>query len=258
MSRSRTPLLLSLALLSAVCAVTVACRARSGSPITNRGRQQSAWGPKTLVFGGHSWVVRSDATPSGPGPNLWSGTDDNVRLDLQGRLHLRITQRNGQWYCPEVSTAAPIAYGEYSFYVDGRVDLLDPNVVLGLFVYENDTSEIDVEMSRWGDPTAQNAQFVIQPGWVPWNTHRFQVDLNGDYSTYRIGWFADRVDFEALHGHVPAPAPAAQVIDRWTHALGGRPVPDREHMHINLWLMGGRPPINGQEVEVVISDFTVR
>ncbi|MHA6793625.1 hypothetical protein ACVGVM_08935 [Pseudonocardia bannensis] len=39
----------------------------------------------------------------------------------------------------------------------GRLDRPDPNVVLGLFLYDGDSPEaahheVDIEFSRWGDP----------------------------------------------------------------------------------------------------------
>ena len=50
-----------------------------------------------------------------------------------------------------------------------RVDKFDKNVVAGLFTYENDTAEIDIEFSKWNKEENEDSQFVIQPGSIPEN-----------------------------------------------------------------------------------------
>gem|GEM_PF-4235557 len=59
----------------------------------------------------------------GPCPNYW--TDRNVWVDENGWLHLKITYRDGRWYCAEVYTKEPLEYGTYVFYVDSRIDNLE-------------------------------------------------------------------------------------------------------------------------------------
>jgi hypothetical protein len=127
--------------------------------------------PNAFQWCGYDWDVKtSGGFLFGPGPNLFSDSAQNVWVDASGRLHLRVTHRNGQWQCAEVFSRRAFGYGTYRFFVESVVDALDPSVVLGLFTYDDDPTgtgghrEIDVEMSRWGiaaDPT--NAQFVIQP-----------------------------------------------------------------------------------------------
>ncbi|NEU73400.1 hypothetical protein PI95_012690 [Hassallia byssoidea VB512170] len=46
---------------------------------------------KTINFSGYVWEVRSSGD-GGPGPNHWSS--DNVWVDQDGYLHLKITQQN--------------------------------------------------------------------------------------------------------------------------------------------------------------------
>lgn len=41
---------------------------------------------------------------------------------------------------------------------------LDRNTVAGFFYYLNDTNELDVEYSQWGDPAANNTQYSVQDG----------------------------------------------------------------------------------------------
>lgn len=55
---------------------------------------------------------------------------------------------------------------------------LEPAVVLALFTWDyaggdDNNREMDVEISRWGDPANKNAQYVVQPFHVPANVARF-------------------------------------------------------------------------------------
>src|SRR5207245_5176576 len=98
--------------------------------------------------------------------------------DQQGRLHLRLTSRNGLWYCPEVVSSEIPGYGSYRFYLDSPAGALDPNVVLGLFTWSvNPNSghrELDAEFSKFGvASTTSNAQFVVQPYTTPGNLIRY-------------------------------------------------------------------------------------
>jgi hypothetical protein len=120
----------------------------------------------TVSFSGYSWTVKkSGAARVGPGLNYFA--KKNAWVDSSGRLHLAITKRR-HWTVGEVVNTRSLGYGTYTWVLVSRVDNLDPNMVLGPFVYDSDPSfnhrETDIEASRWGnalDPT--NAQFVVQP-----------------------------------------------------------------------------------------------
>ena len=62
-------------------------------------------GPRWLSFSGYDWWVKTSAGLVGPGPNYFSDSTDNVWLDGQGQLHLRITNRSNQWQCAEIVSA---------------------------------------------------------------------------------------------------------------------------------------------------------
>ena len=75
-----------------------------------------------MSFAGLEWQVR-DGT-GGPGPNTFSA--QNVSVDQQGRLHLRIVKTQGnRWTCAEVFLAARYGFGRYEFRLLGRPDQLD-------------------------------------------------------------------------------------------------------------------------------------
>lgn len=122
---------------------------------------------RTIEFSGYQWDVRPSEESGGPGPNSWD--ENNVSVDSQGFLHLKLTERNGKWYCSELSTQEALGFGRYQFSVLGRVDLLDPNLVLGLFNYPepnvgvDGTNEIDIEFAQWGEPGNPILNYTIFP-----------------------------------------------------------------------------------------------
>lgn len=58
-------------------------------------------------------------------------------------------------------------YGRYVFNVKSRVDMLDANAVLGIFLWDPNAlkdynHEVDIELSKWSSTNNMNAQFVVQ------------------------------------------------------------------------------------------------
>lgn len=53
-----------------------------------------AYSQRTLQFSGYEWEVRPNESRGGPGPNRWSA--ENVWLDAEGKLHLKLTHRDGK------------------------------------------------------------------------------------------------------------------------------------------------------------------
>jgi hypothetical protein len=209
--------------------------------------------PNTIVWSGHTWQVKSSQSKVGPGPNYFSASTDNVSVGADGRLHLRITYRNGRWSCAEIISAESFGYGTYSFDVGSAVAALDPGVVLGLFTWSDKAAynhrEIDVEFARWGnatDPT--NAQYVVQPYSAAGHLVRWTLPSGAASSTHDFTWHAGRVDFASVFD----PAGGSNL---WTYAGSDVPKPGGENVRLNLWLHGGAAPTDGQGVEVVINGF---
>jgi hypothetical protein len=219
--------------------------------------------PNAFHWCGYDWDVKtSGGFAFGPGPNLYSDSAQNVWVDSNGKLHLRITYRNGNWDCSEVFLRRALGYGTYRLFVDSVVDSLDANVVLGVFTYDDDPTstgghrEIDVEISRWANPAdTTNAQFVIQPYAVSGNLTRWTIPEGTAPTTHSFTWSNDRVDF-ASHNGTYAPPPASMpAMATWSNTSPSVPTPGDERVHVNLWLFNGNAPADGQEVEVVISRF---
>jgi hypothetical protein len=217
----------------------------------------------SIVFSGYTWEVKNSGSHKwGPGPNLWSNSNENVWVDRDGKLHLKITNQNGVWHSAEVVNTQTLGYGTYRFYVQGRPDQMDPYVVLGLFTYDgqsedaaaNHYREIDIEFIKWGDPEATNLSYTVQPYTKKQNMAVKNAKLDGPYSTHSFNWTPRRVDFLSLHGHRDAPGKWF-IINEWSYQ--GNDIPDskNEKVDINLWLYQGKPPLNKKEVEIVISKF---
>jgi hypothetical protein len=216
---------------------------------------------RKISFSGYEWSVRSSRVPAGPDGNYFSDASDNVTVDSQGRLHLRLTNRNGRWYGAEIVAIGALGYGTYRFYVETSLADLDANAVLGLFTYSEDAAyshrEIDIEFSKWGrssDPN--NAQFVVQPFSDPQNIVRFQLPAPLARSVHSFDWQRSRILFESVQGLNPTISAASPLIQRWNYARAETvPTPGDARPRLNLWLVGGRPPLEGRDVEVVISRF---
>ena len=212
---------------------------------------------RTIEFSGFTWNVKSSEAKVGPGPNYFSAGENDVWVDGTGNLHLTITSRNGKWYCTEVFTQAPLGYGTYTFVLASPIDQLDKNAVLGLFTWDdnapgNNYREIDIELSKWGNASGDDAQYVVQPYSQVGNIHRFTMPGGVVNSTHSFDWESDHVSFSSYQGHVPS---LGAQIDSWTYTGTDNPPEGEGNARINLWLNNGAPPSNGQEIEVVIEAF---
>lgn len=210
-------------------------------------------------FSGYDWWVKSSAGLAGPGPNYFSDSTNNVWVDAQGQLHLKITYRSGQWQCAEVVSNRSFGYGSYRFALASSVGYLDANAVLGLFTWSDNAAdahrEIDVECSRWGNASdSNNAQFVVQPYDATGHLVRFAVPPSQTNATHCFTWETNRLTFQSQRGsYAPNPDPGA-VLRSWTYTLGAPPSGD-ENVRLNLWLFRGAAPAGNQEVEVILPSF---
>jgi hypothetical protein len=212
-----------------------------------------------LVFGGFAWHARAADELEGPGPNYFASTPDHVWVDEVGRLHLRVfPDEVGRWYAAEVVSDQPMGYGQYRFTVDSRLDNLDPNVVLGLFTWDDNPAEnhreMDIEFARFGDPDALPGRYTRQPYTDPANVALFP-EVPDRVSSYGFDWTPGQVAFSSWAGDTPALSPEGSAIASHTF---GSDVPEAgdAHVHINVWLDAGRPPTDGQPVEFIIQNFS--
>jgi len=214
---------------------------------------------REIEFSGRTWRVKASESPVGPGPNYFSDREEDVWVDGDGRLHMSIVYRDGRWYCTEVISSESLGHGVYTFTLSSRVDTLDKNAVLGLFTWDDaapeyNYREIDIEFARWGAETGDNAQYVVQPWDHAGNLHRFELELPGDLSTHSFDWRATTVQFSSFQGRGSPPAPGDE-DQSWLYSGPDVPPEGEENARINLWLVNGHPPSDGQRVEVIVDSF---
>ncbi len=207
--------------------------------------------PRIINFAGMEWVVRSGK--GNPGNNLWSDSFQSVWVDEQNRLHLKISKIQGKWYAAEVFSLRPTHYGIHRFYIANRVDLLDKNLVAGIFIYKDDKHETDIEFSKWKQPDNLNTQYVVQPE-KPQNLKRFQLSLSGNYSTHIINWQPRQISFQSFYGHYLSLPNSNFLIDNWHFDKKQLIDDDQYKIHVNLWMINNQPPSDLKEAELIIAN----
>ena len=170
----------------------------------------------TILFAGRVWLIKmTEDCVWGPGPNYFS--NDNVSVDSQGRLHLKVAYVNGAWRCAEVILTESLGYGTYTFRFDSDLSGLPDPIVIGAFTYsdnpEHTHREIDLEFSNGGVVGApQNLQYAIQPYGDINHRHRFSAPANTVSSTHVITWSPGLASFKSFIG-LPTIGPRQIVLD---------------------------------------------
>ena len=238
----------------------------SGKTVLAQNISEKEKSGRVISFSGYEWMVKSSVnTISGtlaPGNNYFSDSKENVWVDKNGWLHLKITLLNGKWYCAEVLLTKPLGYKKYVFHVFSRFDHFHSNVVGGLFTYLDGTDqaeELDIEFSKWGDDKRTNNElFSIQPSENPENIQSFKPELNGNATTHIIDWKPGNVVFESYHGHYSsAPTDSTLIIHKWNYSGKDVPKDQNGRIHINLWLFHREiiDLFDHPENEMVVKDF---
>ncbi|HEY8026339.1 MAG TPA: DUF4214 domain-containing protein [Burkholderiaceae bacterium] len=242
-------------------AVAIVTDLQSGASVAtaNASSVPSAPGQSQLVFSGYTFNVRSGG--GGPGPNNWS--KQNAWVDASGYLHLKISYDNGQWNAAEIYTSQSFGFGTYQFKIIGHPEIMDRNVVLGLFPYTtpavgpDGTNEIDIEFATWGGVQPQHGNWTVWPANTSGVDTSYQFDMSGNTgrSTHRFAWSSTQLQFQALAGLTDTDV--GQYAN-WTFAPANdlNLIPQNAiPLHMNLWLFQGQPPADGAQVELVISEF---
>jgi hypothetical protein len=244
--------------------------------------------PQQITFAGYRWTNFDGGSQTyGPGNNYWSAV--NVADEGCGLL-LSIAQQNvggAEWCCSSVAMdgveAQGMGYGKYEFWVTGPQGNLDPNVVLGLFLYgppSGDvppTDEIDIEFNPYFSTalspvcaSVNNVNYTVLPSDAapvcvnPHDTTDVGAGTSvaicpGVFKTHNVlTWLNNSVTFEMFDENVSTSTPVVQ----WTFLP-----PDPSSMiprfnpqqpmavHMNLYLRGAAAPASGLPVEVVVNDF---
>jgi hypothetical protein len=197
-------------------------------------------------FSGYKWRLRN--APSGRGgQNTYSPS--NVRVDEKGAMHLHISKTDEDWSCAEISLTRNLGYGTYEFVIRG-LENLEPAAVLSMFTYDyasgaQHNREMDIEISRWGNATKKNAQYVVQPYYVAANVHRFNAPPG--VLTFSLEWQRDHAAFSTKRGSTML---AQRVF------TAGIPAPGIESMRVAFYVFRKAEVALQHPMEVVIDRFT--
>lgn len=215
----------------------------------------------TISWKGHTWNVTG-----GGMAGVCQGNAANISVDGSGYLHMKITNNGGTWTAAEIFTTDKIGFGTYQWQIDGPVDKLDKNVVVGLFPYgpeagmgQSGNNEIDIEYARWGNAAWDNGNWTV---WPPTGTgsdsYTFDFSLNGGtYTTSRFIWSSTKIDFATMSGFEPVGSTNG-LIKSWTYAPANPTTKITQAampLGMNLWCFDN-PPSDGQNVEIIVRDFT--
>lgn len=205
---------------------------------------------KTLAFSGYDWEVRQQ-------PNDRHGMNDydarNVWVDQEGHLHLLLSQRDGRWTSAEVWMTRSLGYGTYS--IDLRdTSQLDPAAALSMYTWdalsaEQNFRELNVDVSRWGDPGSMNGEYVVQPESVAANVFRFAVPAGRVTHSFR--WEPGRVSFRTVR---PGGRSRSDLVAERLFTVRV-PTAGAENPHIVLLYDRGSRTPPSKDVEVVVEKF---
>jgi hypothetical protein len=207
---------------------------------------------KMIQFSGYEWRVRNAPSNRG-GHNLYD--PGNAWVDASGALHLRIAKVDDKWTCAEVSLNRSMGYGTYSFTVRDTSQL-ELAAAFAMFTYDyagadQNYREVNIEISRWGDPASHNAQYVIQPYYVPTNVARFTAPAG--VLTHSFRWEQGRVTFRTVRGGAGASGGTRGVAEQVF--TSGIPSPGIEATRMALYIFNSTKLTLQNGAEVVIEKF---
>jgi hypothetical protein len=206
---------------------------------------------KTLDFSGYRWKVGRTREVSAGTPNDYDAA--NAWVDRDGYLHLRIEKTAAGWKSAEVWLAQSLGYGSYRFLVRD-ISHLEPTAVLAIVSWDgsapNRETSMSIEISRWGESTGKNTQFVVQPYYVPANVVRF-LSPPGPLM-YSFDWSPGRAIFRTER--VAGRGSEAGTISAHTFSSGVAE-PGGEEIHLNLYNFDDRRTHLQRGVEVIVEKF---
>lgn len=207
---------------------------------------------RTIDFSGYTWEIKETAsgTTMGPGGNNWGSTDQDVYLDGENRLHMKVSKHdNDLWYSSEVYLKKSFGYGKYTFDFDSHIDTIDENLIVAPFLYQDDEHEIDIEYSYWSAPGSTNLHYTIQPPpYTEENHYNKNFVLEDGTSNHIIDWQPNKINFSTAQNN--------NILDSWTYTGNKNFIPGNELVHINFWQNKGLIPVNATTSELIVGNFT--
>jgi len=204
---------------------------------------------KTVNFSGYEWQVRQDPNSPASSRNLYSA--DNAWVDGRGFLHLQIARGPTGWSAAELHLARSLGYGSYRFVVSD-VSNLEPAVAFNIGTWDGSSinQEMNIEISRWGEATGKNVQYVVQPYFVAANVVRFLAPAGR--LTFSFDWGPGRVAFRTVRG--AESGGKAGIIAEHVFT-SGVPSPGNESVTLHLYEFFNRRVRLQHKAEVIIEAF---
>lgn len=207
---------------------------------------------KFIQFSGYQWKIRTASNDRGGFDNDFDAA--NVWTDDSGALHLRIMPHPGGGTCAEVNLTRSLGYGSYRFVVKD-VSQLPPAAAFEMFTWEDldvqNHKDMDIQVSRWGNAAAaKNAQYVIQPYYVPTNVVQFTAPSG--ILTFSFRWEPGKMSFQTVQGPQDEPHAPTVAKDVFTSGIAE---PGGESVHLSLYIYGRTANLIRNPVEVVVEKF---
>jgi len=236
-------------------------------------------------FSGYVWDVKHNEYAVGPGPNYFSRFYEDIFIDENGYLHMRIAEHDGKWYATEIVGRDTLGYGTYTWVMQADLENIPENITVGLFTWNNESfysdanSEVDIEFSKWGNPDlATTLHYSVQPvafgPTYPERSHNALTqpgDLIG-VTTHTFTWTDTLITWASYMGDVVDPS---KQTASWSFNLdnparikyenGNASVPivipgpaEATNARINFWILPwiDLKPTDGLEQEIVVRSFS--
>lgn len=200
----------------------------------------------TLNFGGQDWDNTFHESEYGGRPHYY--LPQNATVDARGSLHLKTLQVEGQRTCSEVNVSRSLGYGTYRLSFTNPKDL-EAAAEFSFFNMDvqartESYREMDFHVSRWGDPSSVNAEYVVQPYYLPANVHAYELPAGP--VTITLQWSPGQAAFSSEAN--------GKTLASWKFTAGV-PSPSDGHIYLNLCSFGyPRNPLQ-HDIEIVVNRF---
>lgn len=253
---------------TAIIAAPSSQSAGNGTTVTSTvPAPRGSTGQRFIRWSGITWYVYPNCNDCGPSLTPTTNARDAAYVDARGYLHLQVTKIAGRWRGVELRALNRPTYGTYRWIVDSATADMDRWAVLGMFVYrpgaQKFTSEVDIEDSRFPHllPAPDNAQFVVQPYYVPHfhNLHPYSILPSYHPLWQQFTWEPGvtyggpgRVNFETRVGSTDQ----APLLAQWSFTGYNVPNPQSMQLFIVLWMNQDKDPTTGAH-SAVIRNLTI-
>ncbi|MFP4370316.1 MAG: hypothetical protein ACLFR2_12120 [Candidatus Kapaibacterium sp.] len=262
--------------------VIISCKEEGGAPPGDRektnnketGAESTLEVPEGMIlFSGFLWKVNYTENFA-DSRNFCLTHKENIRVNDDGSLELKIRKRGEYWYGAEIISDSVFGYGDFVFYVDGFVDELDENSTFTLISRNvapygySGLTEAGIRFSSWVSFEATSPLeyylYSTEKKYAEVHEPRNEFDLDKPASTHKVSINPYSIGFASFKGFGN---PTAQVIDRFTvhedvseydneiSTLSYSKTNDSNKVIMNLCLPEANKPATGKEVIIKINKF---